>query len=389
MPIRVLISGAGIAGLSLALYLRRRGHEPVLVERALSLRDQGYMIDFFGPGYRVAELSGLLGRLHELHYPVARMTFLAQDGHERFSLSYDRLRALANGRVFNLLRGDLEHALSSMLEGAVPLYFGTEVRKIEDAGDRIRVELSGGRIEEADLLVGADGLHSAVRRLAFGPDEGFVRYLGYHTAAAILDRPEGLAGLNDTFFTMALPGRQAVVYPIRNGRIATFFVHKAPRPPEDTSRAAAQQELERIYSDLGWIFPELLRQQRDAEALYFDGVSQVIMGSWTRGRIALLGDSAWCVSLLAGQGASLAMGGAYVLAEELDRDGDVPAALARYERRLRPQVEKKQQSGRQFAGWFAPETRFKCGVRDLVMRMSTWKPALWLVKRQIAGSEDL
>lgn len=385
---RVLISGAGIAGLTLALCLHRQGHEVLVVDKMPRLRHDGYMIDFFGPGYRAAELMGLLPRLQALHQPVTHTTFLAKDGAPRFTLPYSQIQALTAGRCFNFLRGDLERLLSEALAGRVPVRFCTEVLRVREDRGTVQVVLSDVTTHTCDLLVGADGVHSNVRSLGFGPEQSFLRYLGYHAAACILERPPNLAAPDGTYFTMALPGRQAVVHLLRSGQVAIFFAHADPSSLYESVQFAIRNKLAKVYGDLGWHMPELLRRQREGAYVYYDTVSQVVMKAWTRGRIALLGDACWCGSLLAGQGASLAVAGAYALSEELEREKDVPTALSWYEQRLRPLVDRKQKEGRDFARWFVPTSVLKCAARDLALRMSSSMSAVQLRKYSSAGSEE-
>lgn len=385
---RVIICGAGIAGLSTALCLKRLGHEPILVERAKSLRDSGYMIDFFGPGYLAAEKLGILESLKRRNYPVERMCFLDLQGKERFSLSYSALQAMAGGRVFNLTRGDLECALYEEIEGKVEIRFDTEVQSYIDVeGAPIEVTFSSGAKDSCDVLVGADGIHSSLREKSFGPESRHLRFLGYRTVAYIIETPEILSQVRNTFFAMAGKGFQAVVYPLRDGQVGAFFVHSAESPVQDQRRSTIVDELRRIYGHLGWIFPDMLREVETVQHVYYDSIAQIVMDRFTIGRIALVGDSAWCVSLMAGQGASLAVAGGYALAEELDRGGDVRKALARYDARLRAPVKEKLESGRRFAGWFVPISGWKCFVRDTVVRLSALKPAEYLLKRQIVSDE--
>ena len=227
---KVVICGGGIAGLSLAWCLHQRGHAPVVVEKSPGPRAEGYMIDFFGAGYDAAERLGLLPDLERIHYPVGRLVFVDGRGHERFSLSYPLLRRrLFGGRHFNFLRGDLEALLYARVKGKVPMRFGMTVDSFEERAGHVRVRLSDGSSQDVDVLVGADGVHSHVRQLAFGDGAGFERMLGFRTAAFVLDKvPAGLPPLSN-FVTLNVPDRQVAVYPIRDGRLAAFFLHRTRR----------------------------------------------------------------------------------------------------------------------------------------------------------------
>jgi 2-polyprenyl-6-methoxyphenol hydroxylase-like FAD-dependent oxidoreductase len=384
---RVLIVGAGIAGLTLSWWLRRAGHEVVLIERAPRVRDEGYMIDFFGSGYDVAERMNLLDALAMIHYPVGRLSLLAPSGREKLALPYPTLRKrLFADRHFNFMRGDLERLLHARVANDVAIRFRTTVDALAQEGSVVRAALSDGSLETFDLVVGADGVHSRVRELAFGAEAGFSRYLGFHTAAFVVDDEQLCRETGDAFQTMTTPGRQVAIYPIRGDRVATFFIHRADEPRVDL--AAAKAELNAVYGDLRWVVPRLLEHLERVHAPYFDTVTQIELPRWTNGRITLVGDACQCVSLLAGQGASLAMGGAYVLAEELAA-GDVDAALARYERRLRPAVERKQRAGRSIARWFVPGNQLMLALRDFTMRFTTWSLAAYLFRRKLATDSVL
>jgi 2-polyprenyl-6-methoxyphenol hydroxylase-like FAD-dependent oxidoreductase len=296
------------------------------------------------------------------------------------------MRSLLGGRHFNFVRGDLERVLFEALAPGADVRFGSTIDAFAQNGDVIEVTVNDGSRVRADLLVGADGVHSRARRLAFGDDERFVRQLGYHTAAFVFADAAMQAEIGNAFATLTVPGRQVALYPIREGKIATFWIHRADGDIPDRGDVAAARELRRVYGDLGWLIPRLLDHAEKARAIYFDTLSQVIMPSWSSGRVVLVGDACQCVSLLAGQGASMAMGGAYVLAEELGRHReDVATAIARYEQRIRPAILKKQKAGRGIARWFVPESRARLAVRDVVMRMSASNIGGWLLRRRISG----
>lgn len=383
---KVLIVGAGIAGLSLALCLRRAGHPVVVLEKARGLRDEGYMIDFFGSGYDAAERLGLLPAMARIHYPVERLSFLAGDGHQRFALPYASLRRLLFADChFNFMRGDLERLLFDSLPGLTPIRFGTTVRELHNAHGGVDVVLSDGSTQRFDLVVGADGVHSRVRELAFGPESEFVHALGYHTLAFVLEDAELHRRIGDAFSTFTMPGRQVAVYPIRQGRVATFFVHRADGEQRDFSRSAAQHELNAVYGRMDWLVPELVDRCAGAAEVYFDSVTQVVVPQWHHKRVVLLGDACQCVSLLAGQGASMAMAAAYILGEELNHAESIAAALVRYQDRVRPSIETKQAAGRNMARWFVPRGTVRLAMRDLFMRLSTWRPVAHIMRRQLAS----
>ena len=236
----------------------------------------------------------------------------------------------------------------------------------------MHVKLSDGSTASFDLLVGADGVHSWVRQLAFGEEGQFSRFLGCYTAAFIITDPTKSLALPDTLYTLTVPEKQVGIYPIRGGRLATFFVYRRHQLLNNFSFEMAVRELRTAYGGLNWIVPELL-ERCDRSSMYFDEVSQVEMARWSLGRVTLIGDACHCVSLLAGQGASLAMASAYILADELAKSrSDVAGALAHYERKLRPKIEKKQKAGRRLARWFVPANRVDLAIRDFVMRMAAW-----------------
>lgn len=385
-----VICGAGIAGLALAQRLGTMGWDVEVVEKAPGPRPQGYMIDFFGAGYQAAEAMGVLPRLRELGYSFGGADFVDAEGRRRASIDYGRFAGLLGGRLLSIMRPDLELALREHLPGNVALRYGTGVTGVEDAPNGVRVTLSDGTTREAALLVGADGIHSTVRSLVFGPEKRFLRQLGFHTAAFVFDDAEVRAAVAGRFCLTDTVGRQLGFYGLRDGRVAAFAVHRtrtgdgAPEAPlPQDARAAVRRE----YGTLGWVAPRALAACPPPSQVYYDQVAQTVLPRWSHGRTVLLGDACYAVSLLAGQGASLGVGGAYVLADQLaaaarERGVGVEEAVGRYERLWRPVVEEKQQVARRGTRWFLPESGARLRARRAAMRMAR----LPGVDRLVAGA---
>lgn len=362
---KVAISGAGITGLALANRLASHGAEVVLLERAPGPREQGYMIDFFGAGFDAAEAMGALPRIQELGYRIDEARLVDDRGRRRAAIRYETFARTLGGRLCSIMRPDLERALREQLPSTVDLRYGAAVTEVADLGDRVRVT-AGGDVVEADLLVGADGVHSAVRRLVFGEEREFLRYLGFHTAAFVFDDPGTHAAVDGRFCLTDTIGRQLGLYGLRDGRVAAFAVHRTPDPALPADPRAA---LRATYGSLGWRVPEALRRCPPAEAVYYDQVAQIVMPEWHRGRVVLAGDACCAVSLLAGQGASLGIAAAYVLAEQLAH-GSPGEAFGRYERLVRPVMTEKQASARRGARWFLPASASQLRLRRSVLRLA-------------------
>jgi 2-polyprenyl-6-methoxyphenol hydroxylase-like FAD-dependent oxidoreductase len=383
----VLVSGAGIAGPTIAYWLLRRGFTPVLIERAPRFREGGYMIDFWGVGFDVAERMGLIPALRRAGYLIDRIKFVAKDGRQRSGLGGNAFQRTLGDRFLSIQRGDLAHAIYHMIENDVEAIFGDSIAAIRQNQDCVKVTFEHGRPRAFDLVIGADGLHSAVRTALFGPLEKFEHYLGYYAASFLTSdypwRDE------HTYMSYAAPGRQISRYALREDRTAFFFVfasqEKLTSPAHDLS--TQKQILRQTFGREPWIeWPEIVRRLDACNDLYFDAVSQVTLPCWSQGRAALIGDAAYCPSLLAGEGTAFAMAGAYILVGELDRaGGDYAHAFAAYERSFRPFIERKQKSARAFASSFTPKSRFGLFVRDQVLRLSAI-PAVadWLMRRYVA-----
>ncbi|GGC57539.1 FAD-dependent oxidoreductase [Siccirubricoccus deserti] len=375
---KVLISGAGIAGLSLALRLRQRGLSPIVVERSPALRDGGYMLGLSDPGLDAAERMGL-DELRAARHVPRRLVYVGPAGQERFAIDGLAIERLVGDREFNLMRGDIERALFERVRGEVEVRFGASVNSLEETRGGIVVRLSDGEEIRCNLVVGADGLHSQVRVLRFGPEERLVRPLGARVAAFLLDRsgfPDAELG---TSYWLTEVGRAAALGAVDEKTLVAFFIWRTEGRPRI---GTMEEELHRAFAGAGWRVPAMLDLLPTAKDVYLDELAHVVMPRWSEGRIVLLGDAAFAVSLFAGKGATLAMAGGVVLADALaDGPDEIDTALAAYEARLRPWVETAQRMARRNIHLFAPANRFQLLARETMLRLAARPFLVPLVRR--------
>ena len=367
---RIIINGAGIAGPTLAYWLRESGHEVLLIEESPQLRSGGYVIDFWGIGYDIAEKMGLLPRIRELGYQVKEVRFVDRHGRKSGGFPVDIFGRMTNGRFVSIQRSDLSATLYGALDGKVETIFGDSVTRIKDEGSCVWVSFNHATPREVDLVIGADGLHSRVRQLAFGPEAEFEVSLGYHVAAFEI---EGYRPRDElVYVSHGAPGRQISRFSMRDDKTLFLCVFRDEylTTESPSSEQERKSELANVFADVGWECPRILAAMEKVSGVYFDRVSQIRMDRWTKGRTTLIGDAAACVSLLAGEGTGLAMAEAYVLAGELrDCGDDHIAAFARYQERMMPFLKRKQESAVKFAASFAPKSAFGITFRNLVTRL--------------------
>jgi 2-polyprenyl-6-methoxyphenol hydroxylase-like FAD-dependent oxidoreductase len=377
---RVAINGAGIAGTTLAWWLRRFGHDVLLVEKAPGIRTGGYILDLWGIGYDVAEKMGVLARLQALQYHVEELRMLDRQGRVCGGYPTQVLSRLARNRLLALARSDIAATIHGALDSAVETIFGDSIRTIADDGNRISIGFDRAPSREVDLVVGADGLRSRVRTLAFGSEAKFDHALGCHVAAFELSgyrpRQESIAAIHGA------PGRYVSRIPLRDDKTLVFMVFRDEYlaggiPTNESQRKSALRE---VFGDMAWECPHILCAMADANDIYFDSVSQIRMERWTKGRVALVGDASACPSLIAGEGAGLAMAEAYVLAGEIHAcRGDLVAAFARYEERMRPALVRKQKAAEKMVGEFVPKSALGVAARNfstLLMRLPVFPELL-------------
>jgi 2-polyprenyl-6-methoxyphenol hydroxylase-like FAD-dependent oxidoreductase len=365
----VLISGIGIAGPTLAFWLARYGWQPTLVENAPHLRTGGYIIDFWGRGFDVAERMGILPAVRREGYDVQELRLVGADGRRVGGFNAEIFRAATNGRYTSIARGELARILYQKIEGSCETIFDDSVTEIEQSPQQVHVTFRHAAPRDFDMVIGADGLHSIVRKLVFGEEVRFERFLNYRVAAFAVNgyRPRE----QDVYVSYGVPGKQVARFAMREDRTMFLFVFADDRTGRSEAQDLNAQKnvLRKEFEKSGWECPQILAAMESCDSIYFDRVSQIRMDKWSRGRVGLVGDAAFCPSLLAGQGAALAMVGAYVLAGELGESGGQPhQAFARYEERLHPFIAEKQKAAERFAGSFAPKTQLGIFLRNQITR---------------------
>lgn len=336
----ILISGASVAGPALAWWLRYHGLRPTVVERAPALRDGGYKVDIRGAALTVVDRMGLREQVRRHDTDMRSARFVDSAGVQLATMDA-RLFGGREGADAEIMRGDLARILAAATQD-VEYVFDDSIAAMTPTADGVEVAFERGRSRVFDLVIGADGLHSTVRRLAFGPEPAHLRPLGQHIS--IFSVPAEF-GVDRTELMHPAPGRTVGVYRTAGAPDAkALFLFPSPPGDHDHRDVAGQKALlAKAFAGAGWQVPRLLDVMWDAPDFYFDSISQVRMDRWSTGRIGLVGDAAYGPSPASGQGTSLALVGAYVLATALaTADGEPATAFAEYERRMRPFVEANQ-----------------------------------------------
>jgi 2-polyprenyl-6-methoxyphenol hydroxylase-like FAD-dependent oxidoreductase len=387
---RILISGGGIAGLTFAIELKRRGFEPLVIEREEDLRREGYMMDFFGTGWDVAERMDLIEQLRAIRYPIEFLEFVDTHGNPYMHMPIDRLRRALGDKYVYLRRPDLERILADRaLATGVEIRYGTSLAALDDRGAEVHARFENGSEETFALVVGADGVHSRVRDLTFGPERQFARFLGLYVAAFHIAR--GNLPIDRTVKLYEETDRLTFLYPLSAQRIDATFAFR--HDEIDLPGNERLDFLRKFYRGAGWVAEDVLQAYAGDDPIYFDTATQIVMPQWHKGRIALIGDACGCLTLLAGQGSHMAMAGGYVLAQELARHDDHASAFAAYQTFLKPPVDKKQRDAARFAGMFVPSKRSRPWLRRLAIRLLFSAPFIGVgmrafgVKSVLAGRD--
>jgi len=363
MSLDILISGGGIAGPSLAYWLTRQGHAVTIIEQARELRTGGQAVDFRGPALTVLEKMGLLEKVRAGATSMGALALVDGRGKE-----VARLPAEVVSGEIEIHWGTFTRILYEAVHDDVNYRFGVRITAISDDGPRVEATFSDGSTGHYDLVIGADGLHSGLRRLVFGPEDQYVTQLGQCFGFFDIENRLRMDHCGMAYIDSGRTAALQAIEPDQPARASLFLndpqVHFDYRDAEANKQLFAQR-----FAGMGWEVPHILDGLAEAPVVYFDSIAQVHLDSYARGRVCLTGDAAWCASPRSGMGTTLAMVGVYVLAHELRAAaGDYASAFDRYQRLMAPYVARCQKlaldalkTDRYSSGWRAT-------LRNLVLQ---------------------
>ncbi len=384
---RVLISGGGIAGLALGLFLRRTGWEPLVIERDPAVRQEGYIVDVFGTGWDMAGRLGILDRLKAVTYPFNHLAYVRENGEPFVSIGIDRIKQAFHDRYLTLRRTDLEAALfeKTQTEG-LEVRFDTCLRSLQDTGPAVEVAFENGDKDSFSLVFGADGVHSRTRQLVFGEEREFARFLG--TSVAAFHAPNRY-GLTDAITMYETADRFVAVYPISEKVITAIYLFRnrsaAYVPPEERLTV-----LRRAFEKAGWLCRTILDNLDTTTPIFLDSFTQIVMPSWRKGRCALLGDACGALTMVSGQGSHMAMGEAYLLSRALEHHaGAETRAFQEYEDFFKPVVRQKQARAALLLKIFIPSAHTPPSLRRIGTRLLFGTPLVGLMPRYFGAKSVL
>ncbi|WP_433225692.1 FAD-dependent monooxygenase [Microtetraspora malaysiensis] len=378
----VLISGGGVAGTALAYWLRRYGFTVTVVERAPAPRLGGHTVDLRGAAREVVERMGLLQDARRVAVDSKGMSYVDAAGRRVADMPASFLGGAGVVGEVEILRGDLIELLHGATGDGTEYVFDDTITEVTQTAENVRVAFERSTPRVFDLVVGADGTHSLTRSLVFGPESRFRRDLGCYTAYFTA---RNVFGIQDWELFHNMPGQKlAALRPSRRPEDAKVLFGFASKPLEYDHRDQRRQKelVAEVFAGAGWHVPAMLREMEAATDFYFDSATQIVMDSWSHGRVALLGDAGYSPSPLGGNGTGLALVGAYVLAGELAAaGGDHTAAFAAYEREMRDFVRQNHQLPPGGVNGFVPKSRTAIRMRDLSIRLMPHLPWAGLIAK--------
>ncbi|MFI9505762.1 FAD-dependent monooxygenase [Nocardia sp. NPDC052566] len=389
--LRILVSGGGIGGNAVALQLLRAGIRATVVERAAEPRPGGQAVDLRGPSREVAERMGLMPGIRETQLDERGIKYIDAKGRTTLRMPAELFEGKGAVAEIEITRGDLNQVLLDLIaeEGGVDYRYGEHITGLTQDDNGVDVTFASGATERFDLVIGADGLHSATRRLVFGPEEQFATYLGGYMSFFTMPTPESL---EPHWFSMhSIVGATGLgLRPDADpATCKAVIMLRGDADPALRRDVPAQQELirQRLAAG-GWESATVAEAMKQTPDFYFDELARITMPSWVQGRVALLGDAGYCGSPLTGQGTAMALVGAYVLAGEIaGHSGDASRALARYEEVLRPFVATAQELPPGGLAAMTPKSAFGIRAGQTISKLMTLKVFKPLMMKMLSKTE--
>ncbi|GAA3086229.1 2-polyprenyl-6-methoxyphenol hydroxylase-like FAD-dependent oxidoreductase [Kribbella aluminosa] len=351
---KILISGASVAGPVLAYWLHRYGFEPTVVERTPAARHGlgGHAVDLYGAAAEVTRRMGCWDTIEAARTQLDSMT-VERFGRRPVEVDLSRIYAGISSRHVEILRGELTKVLYDAGRGSAEYLFGDSIASLHDDGEGVDVTFDSGLRRRFDLVIGADGLHSNVRRLVFGSEEELHRPLGGYLAVFSMPDVFGLGNHTLAHFSV---GKLVGIYGVhQTGQVRAGFLFRGDLTYDHRDTDQQKALLVKEFGDYGWKVPQLLEHLQPAEDFYFDSIAQVTLESWVSGRVGLVGDAGYCPGPAVGGGTSLAVVAAYILAGELAAArSDLPSGLRNYERIIRPLVDSSRRLSPKVMGTVIP-----------------------------------
>lgn len=364
---KILISGGGIAGCTLAYFLKKYGFTPIIVETAAEFKRIGYMLALnLQIGQQVAKKMGILEKLKKFELPLTKNVFYDMYGklirkYEFDYATYDKLHGL------NINRADLHDVLYKTAKNDVEFRFNQEITSVAQKENGVAVQFSNGKEEIFDIAIGADGIHSKTRELVFG--KGFEKYLGQaYFAFTVPNRTN--AQIADDNQVISIRGKGFMISYLVNQKseIGVYTFNEEPSLKVITAQNRLSYMLDK-YSKYDKKIKQVLETLTEDDFIFHDGFTQIVMPVWYKKRVCLIGDAAYCPTPVSGVGGTMAMAGAYILAKKLSESDDYAKAFEEYESYLRPYIEKVQKSAITAAKYVAGKSFISYELTNFLLRI--------------------
>ncbi|MGH1427154.1 MAG: FAD-dependent oxidoreductase [Arenicella sp.] len=366
-----LIVGAGIAGLTAAWWLKRAGWQVTILEKRPNVSANGYLLSLSGPGYSVARKMNILGDLKQLHKAIDENYYFDHNGKEILKFNYLKISKRIDW--VTLTRAELAKVIYEKVLQKIQIKFSTTLLSYQEKNDKVIARLSDGSELTADVLIGADGARSALRKQLFHEDEITIENLGYRVAAFNVRSKEDF---KNNFMSYSEPSRLAQFFTFSKTHLTALYIWKDEAKGQVTTTEDQVTILSNEFQESHPFAKKWIDDVGSEQSLYFDEMAMVCMNKWSKGRVVLLGDAAHCLTLLSGQGAGIAMTSAYLLSRSLI-ENDVMRALDVHESLMRPSVTRLQERSRKMALWFIPKTKIGFDLRNIIMKRVPEKLLLW------------